>query len=707
MTHNNLPNMSNNKYLIQFRNQINQQQQQQNTPDVLNVNQQRNYQQHEATANAMVQEPPVVESATVAAVNSQQYPLASGGSASGNFSEANAVNSLHSVVNNINSFNFDLNEAKQPKMTTKTVQKCSTGGSKRIRSGRNVSTSDRENSLPALPLSLASTSTVANQAAALDLNLASLANNNCRLDAKSSAKLFDDLKENVYLEVSALIAANESRPHFLINLFRELQLISTSDPLRKRLMEAFQGLYTQYCETGPIAATIAAPIVDMQASMPTSNEQVIPKVCSTRQPSQSSGHSIQLKLIFPQNDLENPQQDTSESNDHMLSYNQNAGRNNYGASSLDSASLVSSLANPTEAEPEINILRFDFQCVPDLQSSIDEGFLRSIILDIREFLAHEPTAVELSETALQRIASIILRYLSNANSNTTKSLNSQPPIDFDEILVHLFRLDRQNNDKFLEQLQHYLSFMLFASPQPPTERVEQLLQQQARFDRCGYLSLATNDNILTQRKNDGTIVIVRPQVASIDNQDLAEADQLCQFATPRKSPRSEANNQLPDENAIVNVISQIEPNDCEENAGFHAMQPSEENEIIVDMSGGEIGAVGGIASSQLPDLAKVSTTNARILSLEDESACLVNAEVERITSQSYELPMHPPNNRNFPHGNDAAPGDENAAAASAGSESDVIASALGAAENSSKTKNSKWFRWRPPPDAWIYCNSYS
>lgn len=304
--------MGNNKYLIQFRNQINQQQQQQNTPDVLNINQQRNYQQHDmiessmngagnssaasntnynnlnvtnaaanaaaATVNAIVHESPAIETAVAASVNSQQYLLACGGATSGNvsgnFSETNAMSSLHTVVNNINSFNFDLNEAKQPKVTTKTVQKCSTGGSKRIRSGRSGSASDRENNLQASPLSLSSMSTAANQAAAHDLNLASLANNNCRLDSKSSAKLFDDLKENVYLEVSALIAANESRPHFLINLFRELQLISTSDPLRKRLMEAFQELYTQYCETTPIAATLAAPIIDMQASMPTSNAQV-------------------------------------------------------------------------------------------------------------------------------------------------------------------------------------------------------------------------------------------------------------------------------------------------------------------------------------------------------------------------------------------------------------------------------------------------
>lgn len=46
--------------------------------------------------------------------------------------------------------------------------------------------------------------------------------------------------------MSTLIAANESRPQFLINLFRELQLISTTDPLRDSLMGAFHELYNRY-----------------------------------------------------------------------------------------------------------------------------------------------------------------------------------------------------------------------------------------------------------------------------------------------------------------------------------------------------------------------------------------------------------------------------------------------------------------------------
>lgn len=136
----------------------------------------------------------------------------------------------------INSYNFDVNELKQPK-TAKTLQK---GSTKRVRplrdTGYITSVNERDQSN--------ANSILQNLQ---DLNLASSSMQ--RTNSKSPTKLFDDLKENVYLEVSALIAANESRPHFLINLFRELQLISSSDPLRKRLMQAFQEVYTNCYES--------------------------------------------------------------------------------------------------------------------------------------------------------------------------------------------------------------------------------------------------------------------------------------------------------------------------------------------------------------------------------------------------------------------------------------------------------------------------
>ncbi|XP_062711209.1 uncharacterized protein LOC109408779 isoform X3 [Aedes albopictus] len=79
-----------------------------------------------------------------------------------------------------------------------------------------------------------------------DLNLATASN--YQHDSKSTSKLFEALKENVYQEVKNLITANESRPHFLIQLFRELQLIS-SDPLRQRTLQSIQELYNRYIES--------------------------------------------------------------------------------------------------------------------------------------------------------------------------------------------------------------------------------------------------------------------------------------------------------------------------------------------------------------------------------------------------------------------------------------------------------------------------
>ena len=57
--------------------------------------------------------------------------------------------------------------------------------------------------------------------------------------------VFDTLRETIYSEVATLIANNESRPHFLVELFRELQLLTT-DYLRQRALFDLQGLVARY-----------------------------------------------------------------------------------------------------------------------------------------------------------------------------------------------------------------------------------------------------------------------------------------------------------------------------------------------------------------------------------------------------------------------------------------------------------------------------
>uniref|UniRef100_A0A665TA28 Pericentriolar material 1 n=1 Tax=Echeneis naucrates TaxID=173247 RepID=A0A665TA28_ECHNA len=64
-------------------------------------------------------------------------------------------------------------------------------------------------------------------------------------DASSDFSLFEALRETIYSEVATLISQNESRPHFLIELFHELQLINT-DYLRQRALYSLQDIVTRH-----------------------------------------------------------------------------------------------------------------------------------------------------------------------------------------------------------------------------------------------------------------------------------------------------------------------------------------------------------------------------------------------------------------------------------------------------------------------------
>ncbi|KAL2098044.1 hypothetical protein ACEWY4_007251 [Coilia grayii] len=64
-------------------------------------------------------------------------------------------------------------------------------------------------------------------------------------DASSDFSLFEALKETIYNEVATLISQNDSRPHFLIELFHELQLLNT-DYLRQRALYSLQDIVTRH-----------------------------------------------------------------------------------------------------------------------------------------------------------------------------------------------------------------------------------------------------------------------------------------------------------------------------------------------------------------------------------------------------------------------------------------------------------------------------
>ncbi|XP_028600541.2 pericentriolar material 1 protein isoform X11 [Podarcis muralis] len=63
----------------------------------------------------------------------------------------------------------------------------------------------------------------------------------------SDLSMFEALRDTIYSEVATLISQNESRPHFLIELFHELQMLN-SDYLRQRALYALQDIVTRHEE---------------------------------------------------------------------------------------------------------------------------------------------------------------------------------------------------------------------------------------------------------------------------------------------------------------------------------------------------------------------------------------------------------------------------------------------------------------------------
>ncbi|KAG5845008.1 hypothetical protein ANANG_G00134210 [Anguilla anguilla] len=82
-------------------------------------------------------------------------------------------------------------------------------------------------------------------------------------DTSSDFSLFEALRETIYSEVASLISQNESRPHFLIELFHELQLLNT-DYLRQRALFALQDIVSRHLTEKDVgeeaAASLSSPV---------------------------------------------------------------------------------------------------------------------------------------------------------------------------------------------------------------------------------------------------------------------------------------------------------------------------------------------------------------------------------------------------------------------------------------------------------------
>ncbi|XP_047023771.1 putative uncharacterized protein DDB_G0282133 isoform X1 [Helicoverpa zea] len=210
-------------------------------PDVLNVNQNPDTDTTSACHSRNIDENNVTNVCNIN-INRQEVPTNS-------FRNLNITNPIPEIIQaHANNLNTSANSKK--KSSSKLPAKNSTN-----RRNYTLDYSQMSN------INIASTSEMPNP------NLASTSR---EVQDKATSKLFDLLRENVYSEVTALIDVNESHPDFLIQLFRELQLIS-SDTLRQKVLQSIRNVLSQYSSIMESQGTESAHEENRQESVSTTS----------------------------------------------------------------------------------------------------------------------------------------------------------------------------------------------------------------------------------------------------------------------------------------------------------------------------------------------------------------------------------------------------------------------------------------------------
>ncbi|NXT41367.1 PCM1 protein, partial [Pelecanoides urinatrix] len=129
----------------------------------------------------------------------------------------------------------------------------------------------------------------------------------------SDLSMFEALRDTIYSEVATLISQNESRPHFLIELFHELQLLNT-DYLRQRALYALQDIVTRHLsennEKGKCTKSLNS------ATWMASNSELTPSesLASTDDETFGKNFSTEARQDCEQNDADNGSTMSTSSN---------------------------------------------------------------------------------------------------------------------------------------------------------------------------------------------------------------------------------------------------------------------------------------------------------------------------------------------------------------------------------------------------------
>ncbi|XP_039606886.1 pericentriolar material 1 protein isoform X4 [Polypterus senegalus] len=110
-------------------------------------------------------------------------------------------------------------------------------------------------------------------------------------EASSDLSMFEALRDTIYSEVATLISQNEGRPHFLIELFHELQMLNT-DYLRQRALYALQDIVNRHLtetktneeHAASLSSVVSNSELTPSESLATSDVETTEKVTESKQP---------------------------------------------------------------------------------------------------------------------------------------------------------------------------------------------------------------------------------------------------------------------------------------------------------------------------------------------------------------------------------------------------------------------------------------
>ncbi|XP_007549676.1 pericentriolar material 1 protein isoform X5 [Poecilia formosa] len=196
-------------------------------------------------------------------------------------------------------------------------------------------------------------------------------------DASSDFSLFEALRETIYSEVATLISQNESRPHFLIELFHELQLLNT-DYLRQRALYSLQDIVTKHLAVRRAAEDQLPPLGSVVWTAGSQSELT---------PSQSlvtSDEEVLEKNLRHEQDLKRREDAESVDNDSNMSTSSNL--EPFASDDLESA------ANGVHC-PQIDTQQLDRQIkaimtevIPFLKENMNEVCSHQLLTSVRRMV---------------------------------------------------------------------------------------------------------------------------------------------------------------------------------------------------------------------------------------------------------------------------------------------------------------------------------